>query len=127
VKDSSTFLLELLQNYIPLNLSRAKYLASFIIAMLNCRTVNMAFLCNSMPSDIKAASWYRRMQRFVSEVSISWRVLPKMLVSMMGLENEKQWVLCLDRTNWKFGKRYINVLYLAVSFHGVAIPLFGVF
>ncbi|EER21130.1 transposase [Rickettsia endosymbiont of Ixodes scapularis] len=95
--------------------------------MLNSRTVNMSLLCNRMPSGIKAASWYRRMQRFISEISISWRVLPVMLVMMTGFEQEQKWVLCLDRTNWKFGKRHINILYLAVSFHGIAIPLFGIF
>jgi hypothetical protein len=35
--------------------------------------------------------------------------------------------LCMDRTNWKFGKKYINILYLAVSFNGIAVPLFGFF
>jgi hypothetical protein len=81
-----------------------------------------------MPSNnAKSESWYRRLQRFVAEVSIPWRVLPKMLVSMMALEEREQWVLCMDRTNWKFGKKHINILYLAVSFNGIAIPLFGVF
>ena len=127
MKDHSAPLVELLQRHITLNLSRAKCLGLFIIAMLNSRTVNMSLLCNKMPSGIKASSWYRRMQRFISEISISWRALPVMLVMMMGLEKEKKWLLCLDRTNWKFGKRHINILYLAVSFHGIAIPLFGVF
>nr|WP_316355245.1 transposase [Candidatus Trichorickettsia mobilis] len=127
MKDHSVPLVELLQKHISLNLSRAKCLGIFIIAMLNCRTVNMAILCNAMPSEIKASSWYRRMQRFISEISISWKVLPLMLVVMTGLEKQEKWVLCLDRTNWKFGKRYINILYLGASFHGIAIPLFGVF
>lgn len=127
MQDHSASLVELLQQHISLNLSRAKCLGLFIISMLNCRTVNMAVLCNTMPSEIKSASWYRRMQRFISEISISWRVLAVMLVMMTGLEKQRKWVLCLDRTNWKFGKRHINILYLGVSFHGIAIPLFGIF
>ncbi len=98
MKDHSAPLVELLQKHISLNLSRAKCLGLFIISMLNSRTVNMSLLCNRMPSGIKAASWYRRMQRFISEISISWRVLPVMLVMMTGLEQEQKWVLCLDRT-----------------------------
>ena len=125
--DHSAPLVKLLQEHIALNLSRAKCLGLFIISMLSCRTVNMALLCNAMPSGIQSASWYRRMQRFISEISISWRALALMLVVMTGLEKQTKWVLCLDRTNWKFGKRHINILYLAVSFHGIAIPLFGVF
>jgi hypothetical protein len=127
MQDYSTPLVELLQTHIALNLSRAKCLGLFIISMLNCRTVNMAVLCNTMPSRIQSTSWYRRMQRFISEISISWRVLAVMLVRMTGLEQQNKWVLCLDRTNWKFGKRHINILYLGVSFHGIAIPLFGIF
>jgi hypothetical protein len=39
----------------------------------------------------------------------------------------QQWLLCLDRTNWKFGTLNINILVLAVAYHGVAIPLLWVF
>ena len=127
MQDHSAYLITLLQKNIPLNLARAKCLGLFIISMLNCRTVNMAILCNTMPSGIKSASWYRRMQRFISEISISWRILPIMLVRMTELEKRRKWVLCLDRTNWKFGKKHINILYLAVSCRGISIPLFGIF
>lgn len=128
MKDSHAPLARMLQKHIPLNLSRTKCLTAFVIAMIQCRTVNLALLCNVMPSGrAKAVSWYRRLQRFVSEVSIPWRILPKMLVSIVGLEAHKEWVLCMDRTNWKFGKKHINILYLAVSFNGISIPLFAVF
>ncbi|WP_337969210.1 transposase [Rickettsia tamurae] len=113
MKDHSAPLVELLQKHISLNLSRAKCLGLFIISMLNSRTVNMSLLCNRMPSGIKAASWYRRMQRFISEISISWRVLPVMLVMMTGFEQEQKWVLCLDRTNWKFAY-YMTIFHFII-------------
>ena len=128
MNDYHNQLSKMIQKHITLNLSRTKCLTAFIISMLQCRTVNLALLCNAMPSNkAKAASWYRRLQRFVSEVSIPWRILPKMLVSMMSLEEHDKWVLCMDRTNWKLGKKHINILYLAVSYNGIAIPLFGIF
>lgn len=128
MKDHHTPLAQMLRKHITLNLARTKCLTAFVIAMLQCRTVNLALLCNVMPSGkAKAGSWYRRLQRFVSEVSIPWRILPKMLVSIVGLEAHKKWVLCMDRTNWKFGKKHINILYLAVSYNGMSIPLFAVF
>ena len=121
-------LAELLKNHVSLNLARTKCLTVLIIAMVRCRTVNLAVLCNATPCEkANTKSWYRRFQRFISEISIPWRVLPIMLVSMMGLDSVEHWVLCMDRTNWKFGKKHINILYLAISFHGVAITLFGVF
>lgn len=33
----------------------------------------------------------------------------------------------LDRTNWMLGKVHINILYLAVAYKSVCIPLFWVF
>jgi hypothetical protein len=120
-------LVQELTNHISLNLSRAKCLAELVSAMISCRTVNLAILCHATPSNIKAGSWYRRMQRFMAEISICWRALPKLIARVMKLEELDGWVLCMDRTNWKFGKQHINILYLAVSFKGVAIPLFGKF
>ncbi|EXW59539.1 hypothetical protein J878_4174 [Acinetobacter baumannii 44467_5] len=31
--------------------------------------------------------------------------------------------LTLDRTNWKWGKRNINILMLAIVYRGIAIPI----
>ncbi len=34
------------------------------------------------------------------------------------------WVaLSMDRTNWKFGRSYINILTIGISWRGTAIPL----
>jgi len=67
------------------------------------------------------------MQRFMAKVSIGWRGLALMIAQVMKLEEFDGWILCMDRTNWKFGKLHINILYLAVSYNGIAIPLFGKF
>ena len=34
-----------------------------------------------------------------------------------------KWKLTMDRTNWKFGEKHINILMLAVVYKGRAIPL----
>ena len=33
------------------------------------------------------------------------------------------WVLCLDRTNWKIGRRDVNILMLAIATQRLRIPL----
>lgn len=43
-------------------------------------------------------------------------------MTMVPLEDE--WVLCLDRTNWKLGQTEINHLVLAVACWGFSISLF---
>ena len=39
------------------------------------------------------------------------------------LPTEPPYSLSMDRTNWKFGSKYINILVLAVTYKGVAFPI----
>ncbi|WP_341754083.1 IS4 family transposase [Candidatus Tisiphia endosymbiont of Dioctria rufipes] len=41
---------------------------------------------------------------------------------MAGIDAD-QWLLVLDRTNWKFGKLDINILVLSICHKGIAIPI----
>jgi hypothetical protein len=41
---------------------------------------------------------------------------------LAGIDAE-QWLLVLDRTNWKFGKLDINILVLSICHKGIAIPI----
>jgi hypothetical protein len=116
-----------LREHFSLNLSRIKCLSLVIKAMLQCRTVNLSILSQYISGTCQATSSYRRLQRLIHEINLPSAGLAKVLVCISGLWEEKQWVLCLDRTNWMFGKKHINILYLGVSFKGVAIPLFGNF
>lgn len=117
----------LLREHFSFNLSRIKCLSLLIIAMLQCRTVNLSMLSHYISGTCQASSSYRRLQRLIHEIKLPSAALAKVLACISGVCEEKNWVLCLDRTNWMFGKRHINILYLAVSFKGVAIPLFGNF
>ena len=41
----------------------------------------------------------------------------------MSVKIRPPWVLCLDRTNWKVGRRDVNILMLAVVTRRLRIPL----
>ena len=69
------------------------------------------------------ASRYRRMQRFVKDIRFCPGKLAILLLQIMGLSAEN-FILILDRTNWKFGKKHCNILYLSIAHNGIAIPLF---
>lgn len=117
-------LVRLLQNHFNLHLSRAKCLSAVILTMISARTVNLAVISEYLPDNIKMLSWYRRLQRLTLEVVLCQYSLARLIVLIMGLDKNNKWTLCMDRTNWKFGKRHINILYLAVAFHNVAVPVF---
>ena len=67
------------------------------------------------------ASTYRRLQRFFQHVSLAddWAVA--LVTALLG--HTGPWYLCLDRTNWKVGRRDINILMLSVATKRYRVPL----
>lgn len=100
--------------------SRLKFLSLLMIAVVQAKTVNSASLVGMMEGTAQADSFYRRAQRFFREM----RLMDEMTFSYaLKLHPQKSYSLCLDRTNWKFGKLDINILTLAYAHEGVAVPL----
>lgn len=105
---------------IPLVKSQITFLSMLMLGMLEKRTVNLKQVVTSMESDTKLESLYRRAQRFFRYI----RWTPKMFMTwMLKLIDKDEYLLCVDRTNWKFGKVNINILMVAVADMGLAIPL----
>lgn len=121
-------LLEILINkYFCFNPLRTKCLTQLIMCMIKLKTVNLSKICHAMISNAKPDSNYRRLQRFISLEIFSEISLAKLIVAIKGLNKESTWKLTMDRTNWKFGKLHINILYLGVCCNNCAIPLFFTF
>lgn len=105
--------------------ARTNFVAQFLVALLRVRTVNFSQIANVFCGDTQTASHYRRIQRFFKDFPLTRMEVAAAVLRWLPLGN--QWVLCLDRTNWKFGAMDINILVLAVAYHGVAIPLLWIF
>lgn len=116
----------LLQSSFDLHLSRAKCLSWLIGCMLALGEVNLAKLCAVFSSAAKPDSRYRRLRRFMDEVSLCQRTLARFVVAIMGLA-DGSWTLSMDRTNWKIGKVHVNILYLCLCHGKMGIPLFWSF
>lgn len=103
-----------------LHRSRLEFLSMIMVALVQARTVNLASITGMMEGRAQAASLYRRAQRFFCELKLvdEW-----VLGCAQALHPLKSYSLCMDRTNWKFGKLNINILTLAYAHEGVAIPL----
>ena len=117
----------LMNKYFNFNPLRTKCLSQLILCMAKLKTVNLAVICQAMVTNAKVGSSYRRLQRFIAFELIPQKSLAKLIVAARGLNEEKTWKLTMDRTNWKFGKIHINILYLGVCCNNVAIPLFSHF
>jgi hypothetical protein len=102
--------------------SRITFLALFITSMLQEKTVNLSAIANGFATKGKRSGKIRRVEDFFRKFEIDYDEIAKFLSSF--IENLSKWTLAMDRTNWKFGKININILYLAIAYKSVAIPLF---
>lgn len=117
-------LISLLNKHLGLNLARIKCLSSMILALLEVKCINLSRLTGFFLSYASPDSRYRRMQRFVKEIQFPPHKLARLLIHIMELDEIDKFAIILDRTNWKFGKKDCNILYLAIAYKGIAIPLF---
>jgi hypothetical protein len=101
--------------------ARITFVSQFLIALIRVRTVNFTDIATAFCGAAKSDSHYRRIQRFFKDFLMTRAQVAAAVIQWLPLG--QQWLLCLDRTNWKFGTMNINILVLAVAYHGVAIPL----
>lgn len=102
--------------------ARVSFLAHFIIALFQVKTVNLAELATAFNGRVKPESNYKRLQRFLRDFDLHYEPLARLVVSLMPLEAGR-WYLTLDRTNWRFGRHEINILMLGIAYCGVAVPV----
>ena len=115
---------KVLKEALSMNAARAKALAMMVFAMINCETVNLSKLSKHLKTRAKQESSYKRLQRFMKEVTFEPMKLARALLAFADVEADKKLKLILDRTNWKFGENYINILCLSVVTPNGNFPLF---
>ena len=110
-----------LSSHLELGKSRLQTLSWLIIGVINARTVNLSHVASQFAGAAQVSSSYRRLQRFFQYVQLDGDWLAVAVVKLMKIR--PPWVLCLDRTNWKIGRRDVNILMLAVATRRLRIPL----
>lgn len=121
-----TNLSSVLSEHLSLHSSRIKCLTFFVLSILKVRTVNLSRVAQMMFYE-KPESAYTRLKRFIKEVTFDASALAKLIVNIAGFNSKQPLTLVFDRTNWKFGKSYINILFLAVNCKYIALPIFFTF
>ena len=110
-----------LSDGLSLSNSRLETLCLLVIGIARVRTVNLSHISGEMPTQAKVESTCRRLQRFFQYVDPGedWSV--RLVVRMLGLSGS--WDPCLDRTNWRIGRKEINLLVLAIATRRYHVPL----
>ncbi|WP_341758489.1 hypothetical protein [Candidatus Tisiphia endosymbiont of Ditula angustiorana] len=116
-----TALSQLIGDYFFNSFASIKLIEQIILGLLQVRDVNLTQLALTIKGD-KQESRYKKLQRFFAKCELSYTSLAKLLVRLAGIDAE-QWLLVLDRTNWKFGKLDINILVLSICHNGIAISI----
>lgn len=104
------------------NLARKKFIALFVLAMIKTRAVQFCEVAQALNDEVKASSNETRIQDFFREVELDYEQLAILLA--MFLPRKGKVTLCVDRTEWDFGKCQVNVLMITVRCRHVSIPLY---
>ncbi len=104
--------------------SRLESLCVLVFGVFVARTVNLSHLACHFPGRARSSSNYRRLQRFFEQVDFDYDRLAEFLVAMMGLQ-AGPWRLTMDRTNWRLGRRDVNILMIGIVNRAIAIPVCG--
>jgi hypothetical protein len=111
----------LLKSTFGLHAARAVFLIWMIEALIKARTVNLSKLALLIPLKVKLSSIYRRLQRFVQQVSLPEEKLALFIQNFVFDDPNHKHTLVLDRTNWKFGKTHLNFLCLSSCYKNQTI------
>ena len=106
------------------NKARINFLAKFLIALIQVRTVNLAEIATAFSGTATVDSSYKRIQRFLRSFDISYSCIARFVVKLLG--QPAPWVLSIDRTDWCLTSTPINILTLGICYKGVAFPLLWV-
>lgn len=104
-----------------LNLARIKFIGLFIIALSKVQTVTFEKVAVAFENEAYTLSSLRRIQRFMAGYVLDRDIIARLIFAL--LPHKPPFRLALDRTNWKFGDKNINILVLGVVYQGVAFPV----
>jgi Transposase DDE domain len=103
------------------NKARINFLAKFLVAIIQVKTINLVQVSSVMSGRAKQASHYKRIQRFLRFFQLPFAQLARFVIALVGLK--PPFVITIDRTDWYLGKTPLNVLILGVASQGISFPL----
>jgi len=103
------------------NKARINFLAKFIIALVQVKTVSLVQISAVMSGRAKADSHYKRCQRFLRFFDLPFAEVASLVIELLGIP--PPFVISIDRTDWYLGETPLNILMLSLIFKGVAFPL----
>lgn len=107
--------------YIDGNKSRLKCLSGMIISLMTGSSIYQKGLDLGIVGDAKISSKTHRIDRFLKEFTFDYMKVASLILSLFCIEN---YVVAIDRTNWKFRKSDINILFLVIIIGKISVPVY---
>ena len=101
--------------------SRQECMAGMIQGIIESCSVQFHQIAYTLNPKAKHSSNVRRIERFFEEQELDYDRLALLLAFFLPPGSVK---LCMDRTNWCFGKKSFNVLMVTACCQGVGLPLY---
>lgn len=98
-------------------------MALFVLSLISEATVNLQKPALSGLTEVQPDSVCKRFSRLLIWVASAKIDLGKLILKLTPLPRTGEFILCMDRTNWKYGKRHINFLVLSLYVNGVGYPI----
>ncbi len=113
----------ILYKYLKADKRQVMFFVQIILSLFIVQSFNLTKISEAINSNANIDSRYRRLQRFFSKFKMNYDAIAKIIYTIFDFSNSKYYLI-LDRTNWKFGKANINILFLCLSYKNIAVPVF---
>ena len=103
-----------------LGLPFSEFFARALVALLSARKISIHQVTHLMPGEQNPEANRQQLRRCLAHERLGQEVWTRAIAALLP---RTQWVLALDRTEWKRGQTTVNLLVLAVVVHGCCVPL----
>lgn len=104
------------------HLSRQKFMFSFVLGLIKSRQVQFCEVAQHLNDEAKDICNEVRIQDFFRQVALDYEQIALLLC--LFLKPGAKVRLCIDRTEWDFGKCQVNILMVLACQGAVKVPLY---
>lgn len=114
---------EILQKYLDWHKSRIDCFVRMIMGIIETRTVALTEVSKVARRTKNAESAYKRVIRFLKYALLGNEAIAELIFNLFEFK-DKKFYLVLDRTEWDFGKKRINILLIGIEWVGIVVPIY---
>lgn len=104
------------------NLARQKFVWSFLLGLIQSRKVQFCEIAPHLNDQAQNISNEVRIQDFFRQVKLDYEQVALLLCLFLNRKGKVR--LCIDRTEWDFGKCQVNILMVLAGQGAMQVPLY---